>query len=149
MKTVITIVLLFFVYTLLAQNNGSLYIENPTVNGLKFSWEVHFTPTNTWSYPQSLGDCSWYFTYNPARLENPVLKFIASELSTAVYSNSTGISGEKYKLQLTLQLHLQNLELYLQQALNIIYIQLKWILPMQVCNHLLSGIKSIQDIQWT
>jgi hypothetical protein len=82
----------------MAQNNANLYIENPTVNGLKFSWEVHLTPINTWSFPQSLGDCSWYFNYNSAGLSNPVLTFISPELSTAVYSNSTGLTGGKVQI---------------------------------------------------
>ncbi len=87
MKKLITLLLLMIFSTtlIIAQKTADIFIENPTVNGNKFSWEIHITPTNDWgsSNRKALGDCSWYFDYNNSALTNPVLTFVATEVAAA------------------------------------------------------------------
>ncbi|MCK5147567.1 T9SS type A sorting domain-containing protein [bacterium] len=76
---------------------ADLFIENKSVSGGYFYFEIHITPTSDWGDGdrKGLGDCSWYFAYNIAALSNPVLTY---ENTTYVggdaYSNSVGISGK-------------------------------------------------------
>lgn len=98
--------LLYFVGTSIAQNTADLFIENPTVNAsqTKFSWEIHLTETNDWGSlnRKALGNCSFYFDYNNGALSNPVITYVAPEISNATdgYSSSTGLTGGKVQVTL-------------------------------------------------
>ncbi len=55
---------------------GIAYIENAQVNGLVFSWELHFERANEWSpglLSNALGGSSAAFNFNTAGLANPSL----------------------------------------------------------------------------
>jgi hypothetical protein len=80
MKKIITIILVAFLVligkNLFAQNTGTAYIENPQVNGLVFSWELHFQRTNVWTpglLQNALGNSSASFNFNTLGLTNPSL----------------------------------------------------------------------------
>ena len=113
MKKVYTILLLMLLTVTLtiAQNTADLFIENVQVNGNKLSWEIHITPTNDWGSGnrKALGDCSWYFDYNEAALNNPVLTFVAPEVAPASgYTNTTGLVADK--IQVTTDLDADNFD---------------------------------------
>ena len=81
MKNIINIILVALLFlvgkNLYAQPyTGVAYIENAQVNGLVFSWELHFERTNDWTsgfYPNALGHSSASFNFNTLGLANPSL----------------------------------------------------------------------------
>ncbi len=85
--------------TLYAQRTADLFIENSSIAGGYFYFEIHITPTNDWGTlnRKALGDCSWYFSYNSSALSNPTLSYVNSTyVGTADgYTNTVGIYGGK------------------------------------------------------
>ena len=77
MTTIIFVALLALLgKELFAQNTGIAYVENPQVNDLVFSWELHFERTNAWSpglLQNALGNSSASFNFNASALANPSL----------------------------------------------------------------------------
>jgi hypothetical protein len=66
-------VLLFAVPGINFANTGIAYIENPQVNGLVFSWELHFERTGEWTdgfFKNALGGSAASFDYNNSSLTN-------------------------------------------------------------------------------
>ena len=110
MKKIITIIIFIFTnFMILAQNTADLFIENPTINEGKFSFEIHITPTNDWGSnagDKSLGYCSWYFNYNSSALANPIITFIGTVVDASHYDNTTDISGG----QLYIDTHIHNFD---------------------------------------
>ena len=98
MKYIVKIFLILnlLVMSIFAQHTADLFIENAQANGTTFTWEIHITPTNDWGTANgatSLGDCSWYFSYNTSVLSNPQIIFQGSAVDQAHYVNTTGITG--------------------------------------------------------
>ena len=90
---IIVIFLLAFSNYTQAQPTGIAYIENPQVNGLVFSWELHFERTNAWTpglLTNALGGSAASFNFNTAGLANPSLVVEpGGPLDNANYPNTT------------------------------------------------------------
>ncbi|MCK5521153.1 MAG: hypothetical protein KAI81_08570, partial [Candidatus Marinimicrobia bacterium] len=92
------IILLSF-STLLLGQNVDITIKNALVSGNSISWEVHIQPTDDWSDStesgsQALGDCSWYFSYNPDALSNPSIVLEGDAVNPSEnYVSTTEIRG--------------------------------------------------------
>jgi hypothetical protein len=72
---------------------GIAYIENAQVNGLVFSWELHFERTDEWPgglLSNALGNSAASFDFNTLALTNPTLVVEpAGPLDNANYPNVT------------------------------------------------------------
>ncbi len=76
-----------------AQNTGIAYIENPQVNGLVFSWELHFERTNAWTpglLSGALGGSAASFNFNTLGLATPSL--VVEPSGPLDNTNYTGIT---------------------------------------------------------
>ncbi|MCF6270775.1 MAG: T9SS type A sorting domain-containing protein [Melioribacteraceae bacterium] len=95
-KRIQYLLLVFFTISgfIYGQNTADLFIENASVSGAIYSFEVHITPTSDWGggLNNPLGDCSWYFDFNESAMNNPQLTYVSTVVDpTAGYTNSVQI----------------------------------------------------------
>ncbi len=96
---IIIVALLILITKSSYADTGVAYIENAQVNGLVFSWELHFERTGKWTsglLEDALGSSAASFNFNTLGLTNPSIVVTASSpLDNTNYDVSVQIINDK------------------------------------------------------